>query len=661
MSDPATRLPVRASLEQLRKQAKELLRAFRAGVESAVQRVRAVNPRTADPAVASTVTLADAQFVLAREHGFESWARLVHHVEATRPSGLETFERFAEEIAKAYMAGDATAMREINWNHSTSFIWDHEPERMRRRLSTWYASTSRSPELALTDARHLVAKQSGLDSWEELVRSLAAGSTRPDRGEAHTGNTAPFYHIDTRNNRIDVHGPISESDWDTVFAVMKEMRLTALGGAGQISDAALERLARLDDVTSLDLSFAKRVTPTGLRHLARLPLRDLQRGGWGTEVDDAGLAVLRDLPELRTISLVWAQRVSDAGIVNLADCTHLQSVNLMGTPTGDGALRALAGKSSLSALDAGTRVTPHGLEQLRAFPRFANRLPDEIMQQARASDKEPTHVSLYPAAFVQGGLDALADLHGIYSLRLFGMDRNIPPITAAALKPVVALHGLESLWCDPSDDAMAVIAALPRLRKLMCQDTAASDDGWVALSRSTTIEGIWGRENTNLRGRGLVALSAMPALRTLGVNLGRVDHQSLTALARFPALRDLTPIGLGDDAFTHIGRCVDLESLTCMYTSDIGDAATAHLTGLRHLRKYYAGDTSITDRSLEILAALPALETVELWSCPAITNAGLATLAKSPRLRAVSVEGLPHVTRDAMALFGTHVNVRISG
>ena len=271
MSDPATRLPVRASLEQLRKQAKELLRAFRAGMEAAVQRVRAVNPRTADPAVASAVTLADAQFVVAREYGFESWARLVHHVEATRPPGLETFERFAEEIAKAYLAGDATAIRDINWNHSTSFVWDHEPERMRRRLSTWYASTSRSPELALADARHLVAKQSGLDSWEELVRDLTPASARGDRGASHSGTTAPFYRIDARNSRIDVHGPISDSDWDKVFAAMKEMRLTSLGGAGQISDAPLERLARLNEVTSLDLSFAKRVTPAATPGAAAAP------------------------------------------------------------------------------------------------------------------------------------------------------------------------------------------------------------------------------------------------------------------------------------------------------------------------------------------------------------------------------------------------------
>ena len=49
----------------------------------------------------------------------------------------------------------------------------------------------------------------------------------------------------------------------------------------------------------------------------------------------------------------------------------------------------------------------------------------------------------------------------------------------------------------------------------MCQDTVAGDDGFVALSRSQSIEQIWGRRCYNLRGRGFAALAAMPALSGL--------------------------------------------------------------------------------------------------------------------------------------------------
>jgi len=84
MTEPASRLPARPSLEQLRKQAKHLLRDFRAGETDASARVRAVFSRVVEGS--SGLALADAQFVLAREYGFQSWAALVHHVERFEPS-----------------------------------------------------------------------------------------------------------------------------------------------------------------------------------------------------------------------------------------------------------------------------------------------------------------------------------------------------------------------------------------------------------------------------------------------------------------------------------------------------------------------------------------------------------------------------------------------
>jgi len=84
MTEPASRLPARPSLEQLRKQAKHLLRDVRAGDPDASARVRAILPRVVDGS--SALALADAQFVLAREYGFHSWAALVHHVERLAPS-----------------------------------------------------------------------------------------------------------------------------------------------------------------------------------------------------------------------------------------------------------------------------------------------------------------------------------------------------------------------------------------------------------------------------------------------------------------------------------------------------------------------------------------------------------------------------------------------
>ncbi|MFN0181677.1 MAG: ankyrin repeat domain-containing protein [Gemmatimonadales bacterium] len=71
---PVRRLPVRPDLAQLRHQAKDLLRAIRAGEADAVEDLRQFHPKAVDPAAAK---LADAQLVLARSYQAPSWPRLV--------------------------------------------------------------------------------------------------------------------------------------------------------------------------------------------------------------------------------------------------------------------------------------------------------------------------------------------------------------------------------------------------------------------------------------------------------------------------------------------------------------------------------------------------------------------------------------------------------
>jgi ankyrin repeat protein len=113
MSSPISPLPARPSLEQLRKQAKELLKQFRAGDSAASARLRAQNPRL-DPD--DRPTLADAQLALAREYGFRSWARLKHHVEAVqRPADFDEpiWGRDTWPFLVAVYQGDESSVREM--------------------------------------------------------------------------------------------------------------------------------------------------------------------------------------------------------------------------------------------------------------------------------------------------------------------------------------------------------------------------------------------------------------------------------------------------------------------------------------------------------------------------------------------------------------------
>jgi hypothetical protein len=228
------------------------------------------------------------------------------------------------------------------------------------------------------------------------------------------------------------------------------------------------------------------------------------------------------------------------------------------------------------------------------------------------------------------------------------------------LRPLAELPNLGALGCEGklcNDIGMRHIAAIPRLRMLMAQGTVATDDGFVALRRSQTLEYLWGRECSNLQGRGFAALADMPALKGLAVSCKFVDDTSLAALPQFPSLTWLLPMDVPDEGFRHVGRCAQLEKLTCMYCRDTSDAATEHIAGLSRLKEYYAGQTQITDRSLEILGGMTSLEEVTLSACAGISDAGLVHLARLPRLKKVAVDASARVTRGGIAVFPAHIRV----
>jgi len=62
--------PVRPNLEQLKHQAKDLLRAIKQGEPSAVAELKKHHPKTITP---ENTKLADAQLVLALDLAFQSW------------------------------------------------------------------------------------------------------------------------------------------------------------------------------------------------------------------------------------------------------------------------------------------------------------------------------------------------------------------------------------------------------------------------------------------------------------------------------------------------------------------------------------------------------------------------------------------------------------
>jgi tetratricopeptide (TPR) repeat protein len=130
----AKELPARPNLEQYKKQAKELIKISTSGDPDGLARIKRQHVRLAKLSDAefrgASIRLADAQLVIAREHGFESWPKFAQHIEAlTRQnSSVSKFEAAADAI----VAGDLATLERL---------LREDPELVRARSSRAHRAT----------------------------------------------------------------------------------------------------------------------------------------------------------------------------------------------------------------------------------------------------------------------------------------------------------------------------------------------------------------------------------------------------------------------------------------------------------------------------------------------------------------------------------------
>ena len=624
-------LPPRPSLEQLRKQARERLAAM------------------------PGAKLADAQFALARDYGFDSWPKLARHVAAVARPEIAQQDQLARDMVAAYHRRDEAAATRLNDLFHSALNADQIHDFLRDRLFHLPDGAERIARFDARDARLLVARLYGFEDWDAFLASSVGGAP----AAPGISSTPPFYRIDEERRRLSIQQPMSRRDWDTVIGIMRERGLVELEAQNMLDDEAMAALAAaVSDVRVLKLHGSDRVTDEGLKHLAAFrALEQVELGGWHSPMTDAGFAALQGLPKLRAVYSWWSRRITDAGTrATLTTCRSLEDVNFLGTSIGDGLIEAMAGKPGAWRVFCGDGVTDAGVRRLHDIPRLRRWSGGERRYSLLEFDAGPTYVAV-KGPFTPAGLQSLAGLDGLFALNVHWTSTQTSSRDLALLSSLANLGflAIDGDLCD--DEALRRIGRLPQLRMLLAQGPAAGDEGFVGLSASPTLEYLWGRECPNLTGRGFAAMAAMPSLKGIAVSCQRVDDVALSTLPRFPSLRSLMPMDVADDGFRHVGHCAQLEELWCMYCRDTGDAATEHVAGLR-LKTYYAGQTRITDRSLEILSRMNTLERIQLHRCHGVTDAGVRRLAALPRLRELSIEGCRNVTRTVTAGFPSPVRAR---
>lgn len=177
---PAVRpLPPSQNLEFERKEAKAFLRRLRAGDPDSVARARAQQP-SMDASASTTVKLADAQIVIAREYGFASWPKLVRYYGDVKRQSLNYgsvrhYDRDFYEQRVRRLVDDQGKERMT----AARLIASYVPRFYGARIDEIVGKSITDDE-----ARLGIARSMGFPSWEALLtQSLSGRRPRENRME----------------------------------------------------------------------------------------------------------------------------------------------------------------------------------------------------------------------------------------------------------------------------------------------------------------------------------------------------------------------------------------------------------------------------------------------------------------------------------------------
>jgi hypothetical protein len=161
--------PVRPNLDQLKHQAKDLLRDIRRGDPLAVEALRRNHPKRIEPGAA---TLADAQLALARSYGLPSWPRLVLACRMTDAIWSDDADTVRDLVMKhpRLLHEDARGV-EGNWGPPMSYAANLGRDRIIAMLR----------DLGAADVQHAFDRAC-LQSRIDTARRLYAMGARPVLG-----------------------------------------------------------------------------------------------------------------------------------------------------------------------------------------------------------------------------------------------------------------------------------------------------------------------------------------------------------------------------------------------------------------------------------------------------------------------------------------------
>jgi len=505
MSDSTPSLPARPSLGQLRKQAKELLQQLRNGDASATGRLRKYKPNVSDP------ILADAQFVLAREYGFESWPGLVHHLQAVQPP---------------FVLSSKPPFYRIDWTNNSI-----EP-RQPMHTKDWENVCAVIKELGLTtiNSAGLIADDDLqiISQLDQITSLNLDGSKRlTDKGLRYLARMPQL-------RELILGGQITDRGLEAL-GQLRELHVFKMFWQGNVTDSGIANLRSSDQLEEVDL-LGCNAGDGAIVALAGKP--KLRRFKTGRNVSDDGLGLLQQFPAFKA----WPRGKPEYGLMSFsAEPTNL----LIDGPFTRKGLNKLRGLDGLVGLSFFWHTSLLRGDDLQCLDGLSN-LVYLGCQGELCDDDAMRHIAALPKLRMLMGQGTVATNDGFRSLSRsqtleYFWGRECPNLTGpgfVALSRMPALKGLAVSCKFVDDTALASLPDFPALEELMPMDV--SDDGFRHIGRSQQLESLilmYCRDTTDV---ATSHITGMPNLKKYHAGYTLITDASLEMLSRIKSLEEIS-------------------------------------------------------------------------------------------------------------------------
>lgn len=231
---------------------------------------------------------------------------------------------------------------------------------------------------------------------------------------------------------------------------------------------------------------------------------------------------------------------------------------------------------------------------------------------------------------------------------------NVSSDDVALFGRLQGLTKLHILNCRSLDDEMvASLAGLSTLRSLALTNTAITDGAVQTIAESfPELTELDLSSNTGLTGGAMKSIASLEKLEQLILVQTRFNDLHTRRLKTLPNLRVLDLRGNMEAGDMTLGIVGGLPSLTAFKhrSTIVSDAGLAELSTSKTLRSLLAQDFAISSDSGPHLAAIPTLESLEIFRCQGFGSAGVLGLAPLEKLNRLTLRDLPEVDDSALAV-----------